>query len=132
MLAKLGYRADIAENGKEAVLASRKIPFDLVLMDCQMPEMDGYEATRRMRRSKNHAVPIIAMTAHAMKRDREKCIKAGMNDYITKPVSSAALAEVLEKWLVKKRDEAGNSDSHQEQKALSPPLTKAQAVLQGQ
>ena len=121
MLAKLGYRADIAENGKEAVLASRKIPFDLVLMDCQMPEMDGYEATRRMRRSKNHAVPIIAMTAHAMKRDREKCIKAGMNDYITKPVSSAALAEVLEKWLVKKRDEAGNSDSHQEQKGIVAP-----------
>ena len=105
MLAKLGYRADIAENGKEAILATRKIDYDLILMDCQMPEMDGYEATRRIRRSKARAVPIIAMTAHAMKQDREKCFENGMDDYITKPVSSAALAKVLEKWLVKRDQE---------------------------
>jgi signal transduction histidine kinase/CheY-like chemotaxis protein/HPt (histidine-containing phosphotransfer) domain-containing protein len=103
ILKKLGYRADVAANGLEAVHALRTIPYDLVLMDCQMPEMDGYEATRLIRDKSsgvlNSGVPIIAMTAHAMKGDREKCIKEGMSDYIAKPVQPQDLADILARWL---------------------------------
>jgi CheY-like chemotaxis protein len=79
------------------------IPYDLVLMDVQMPEMDGFEAARRIRNPictvLNHNVPIVAMTANAMQGDRENCMEAGMVDYIAKPVSPRALAEMLAKWL---------------------------------
>ena len=106
ILKKLGLRADAVANGSEAINALETLPYDLVLMDVQMPEMDGLEATRQIRNSKsaisNRRVPIIAMTAHAMQGDRERCMNAGMNDYITKPVSSRALSEVLDKWLPKK------------------------------
>lgn len=105
LLDKLGYRADVVASGEEAVAALQQIPYDLVLMDCQMPEMDGFEATRRIRsgeaRSIDPAVPIVAMTAHAMKGDREACLQAGMNDYIAKPVHHADLFETLERWLKK-------------------------------
>jgi two-component system sensor histidine kinase/response regulator len=74
-------------------------------MDCQMPEIDGYEATKRIRKNpedyQSPGVPIIAMTAHAMKGDRDKCISAGMNDYLTKPVKSKELSKMLDKWLKK-------------------------------
>ncbi len=103
MLSKIGYRADSATNGLDAVNALEKTDYNLVFMDCQMPELDGYEATKRIRSQnsnvKNHKVPIIAMTAHAMKGDRDKCISAGMNDYLTKPVKSKALSQMLDKWL---------------------------------
>ena len=103
ILKKLGYRADVAANGSEAVQALRTIPYDLVLMDCQMPVMDGYEASRLIRSSNsgtlNSAVPIIAMTAHAMKGDREKCIQEGMSDYTAKPIKIKDLADILERWL---------------------------------
>ncbi|MFQ5442884.1 MAG: nitrate- and nitrite sensing domain-containing protein [Thermodesulfobacteriota bacterium] len=106
ILEKLGYRADAVANGREALKALETIPYDLVLMDCQMPEMDGYEATRIIRAQDsavaNHGVPVIAMTANALKGDRERCIEAGMNDYTSKPVAPGALAEVIEKWLKKK------------------------------
>ncbi|HAP36637.1 MAG TPA: hypothetical protein DCQ28_12130 [Bacteroidetes bacterium] len=105
ILKKLGLRADAVANGAEAVKVLKTIPYDLVLMDVQMPEMDGYEATRQIRNSNsailNHNVPIIAMTAHAMQGDRELCIEAGMNDYVTKPVSPKMLSEALDKWLPK-------------------------------
>jgi signal transduction histidine kinase/DNA-binding response OmpR family regulator len=88
---KLGYRANAVANGAEAVESLSRQHYDLVLMDCQMPIMDGYDATRTIRDTispvKNHNIPIIAMTANAMKGDREKCINAGMNDYVTKPVN---------------------------------------------
>ncbi len=103
ILDKLGYRTDTVADGNEAIRAFKSIPYDLVLMDCQMPEMDGYEATRKIRDFKsetlNHGIPIIAMTAYAMTGDREKCLEAGMNDYIAKPVDSAVIAEKLERWL---------------------------------
>ncbi|WP_370574524.1 PAS domain S-box protein, partial [Methanomethylovorans sp.] len=104
MLKKLGLRADTVANGAEAVKALEALPYDLVLMDVQMPEMDGLEATRLIREPGsavlNRDIPIIAMTAHAIKGDRERFIAAGMDDYISKPVSLNALAELLEKWSV--------------------------------
>jgi PAS domain S-box-containing protein len=103
ILKKLGLRADAVANGAEAVKALELLPYDLVLMDVQMPEMDGIEATGHIRNPQsavqNHNIPIIAMTANAMQGDREICLKAGMSDYVSKPVSPQALAETLEKWL---------------------------------
>ena len=103
ILQKLGYRADAVADGREAVMALETIPYDLVLMDVQMPQMDGFEATGVIRdpasRVRNHHIPVIAMTAHAMKGDREKCLEAGMDDYVSKPVTALALNEILEKYL---------------------------------
>ena len=99
LLEKLGVPADAVVNGREAVQALEKRKYDLVLMDCQMPRMDGFEATRRIRESGSPHVPIVAVTANAMSGDRERCIREGMNDYVSKPVELGPLAEVLEKWL---------------------------------
>jgi signal transduction histidine kinase/CheY-like chemotaxis protein/HPt (histidine-containing phosphotransfer) domain-containing protein len=138
ILRKMGLRADAVANGAEAIRALETLPYDLVLMDVQMPEMDGIEATKRIRnyelgitnktqtdassslfeiRNSSFVIPIIAMTAHAMQGDREYCLEAGMNDYITKPVSPEALAKVLAKWLPKenveyrKKNAEGGDDS---------------------
>jgi CheY-like chemotaxis protein/HPt (histidine-containing phosphotransfer) domain-containing protein len=103
MLKKFGIRPNVVMNGSEAIKSLETIPYDLVLMDVQMPEMDGFEATRHIRNPRSavldHQVPIIALTAHAMKNDKEKCLKAGMNDYISKPISPQAFAETLGRWL---------------------------------
>jgi len=104
MIERLGYRADMAGNGLEAVSALGKLDYDAVLMDCQMPEMDGYEATRQIRRHEQGNkerlhTPIIAMTASAMSGDRERCLAAGMDDYISKPIKLHVVAAVLERWL---------------------------------
>ncbi len=99
MVERLGYRADTAGNGDEAVKVLRTVDYDLVLMDCQMPEMDGYEATRQIRRGERHHTPIVAMTASAMTGDRERCLAAGMDDYISKPIKMHVVAAVLERWL---------------------------------
>jgi CheY-like chemotaxis protein/HPt (histidine-containing phosphotransfer) domain-containing protein len=110
ILRKLGLRADLVTNGAEAVRALGTISYDLVLMDVQMPEMDGLEATRRVRDAGsavlNHAVPIIAMTAHAMRDDRERCLAAGMDDYVTKPIVPEALAQALDRWLPREPEDA--------------------------
>ena len=103
VLRKLGLRADAVADGIEALTAMAIIPYDLVLMDVQMPEMDGLAATRlvrnRLSAAKNHEIPIVAMTANAMRGDRERCLEAGMNGYITKPVSLQALVDALNTWL---------------------------------
>jgi len=105
ILKKLGMSADAVANGAEVIKALETVPYDLVLMDVLMPVMDGLEATRTIRNplSKvlNHQIPIVAMTANAMQGDRDKCLKVGMNDYVSKPVSPQSLAEALEKWLPK-------------------------------
>lgn len=101
LLKKFGYKADTVKTGKEAVQAVEKNTYDLILMDVQMPEMDGYEATQQIRAMKNSQknIPIVAMTANAMKGDREKCLSAGMNDYISKPVKPENLLNAMTTWL---------------------------------
>ena len=101
VLAKLGYQFDIATHGGEAVQAMQTTRYDAVLMDCQMPQMDGYEATAAIRHIEGAArhTPIIAMTAAAMDGDRDTCLAAGMDDYITKPVRQDAIADVLKRWI---------------------------------
>ncbi len=105
LLEKLGYRVDIAEDGAKAIEVLKKTPYDLILMDVQMPELDGLEATRIIRDPSSgigrHDITIIAMTAHAMKGDKEKCLEAGMDDYISKPISREKLIEVINKYLPK-------------------------------
>ena len=100
LLDKMGYAADVACNGREAVERARKVPYDLILMDCQMPELDGYAATAEIRGHQGKAphAPIIALTANSMQGDREKCLAAGMDDYLSKPIALEALAAILEKW----------------------------------
>jgi len=104
ILNKLGYHADLVANGVEAIQALREGQYDVVLMDCEMPEMDGYEATRLIRErgtgTHNPHIPIIALTADAITGDRDKCLQAGMSDYLAKPVEPQQLADVLEKWLI--------------------------------
>jgi hypothetical protein len=100
-LSTLGYEADVAANGKEVVALLEKIPYDLVLMDCQMPILDGYEATREIRRRQGEGsrrTIVIALTANAMKEDRKRCLDAGMDDYLSKPVSREQLSAVIEHW----------------------------------
>ncbi len=101
MLTKLGYHVVVAQNGREAVELRKGANFAAVLMDCQMPELDGYEATKEIRRSEPAGThtPIIAMTAHSMTTDRTRCLSAGMDDYISKPVRPEELQAVLARWL---------------------------------
>ncbi|WP_052506994.1 PAS domain S-box protein [Desulfonatronovibrio magnus] len=140
ILKKLGMTADIASNGLEALKSIQKVKYDLVLMDVQMPEMDGLEATRRIRGTGNDEggtgndevnaglsreklcnpdIPIIAMTAGAMHQDREKCLQAGMDDYLSKPISPVELGKVLQRWLQNSLDAESESDSGCENSELN-------------
>jgi CheY-like chemotaxis protein len=105
ILNKLGYSLDIVLNGKEALELLKKRGYDLVLMDCQMPEMDGFEAVARIRNPgsgvMNHNIPVIAITANAMTGDRERCLAAGMDDYIAKPLKIGPVSDILNRWLLK-------------------------------
>ncbi|MBI2947288.1 MAG: PAS domain S-box protein [Verrucomicrobia bacterium] len=96
-LRKLGYSAEVAANGVEALKAVQRTHYDIVLMDCQMPEMDGYEATRQIRARGGPQPFIVALTAHAMQGDRERCLEAGMNDYLAKPLQTEDLASAIER-----------------------------------
>jgi len=115
ILRNLGYAADVAANGREAIDAVARIHYSLVFMDCQMPEMDGYEATRAIRcaeAASDRHTPIVAMTANAMKGDRERCLEAGMDDYVAKPVRKEDLGRVLTRWLGAADEEDGAADEN--------------------
>jgi CheY-like chemotaxis protein len=101
MLTKIGGQVDVAANGREAIEMIERLAYDLVFMDCQMPEMDGYEATSiiRRRQDEKRRTPIIAMTANALEGDRERCLDAGMDDYIAKPVRHDQLVGTVRRWL---------------------------------
>jgi two-component system sensor histidine kinase/response regulator len=124
-LEKLGFAADVVSNGREAVSALRSAHYDLVLMDVQMPEMDGMEATRLIRRPGSGVVDthttIVALTAHAMAGDRQKCLDAGMDDYLSKPIKSAELLEVLERWLPERPDARSAAVSPPSEAPDAPP-----------
>jgi CheY-like chemotaxis protein len=101
-LKSLGYSANAVANGREAVEAVSTVPYDLVLMDCQMPEMDGFTATqaiRKLEQSTGRHITIIALTANAMKEDQERCLQSGMDDYMSKPLRKDTLGKVLDRWL---------------------------------
>jgi signal transduction histidine kinase/DNA-binding response OmpR family regulator/HPt (histidine-containing phosphotransfer) domain-containing protein len=133
ILRKFGLSADAVANGLEALKALEKIPYDLVLMDLQMPEMDGIEATRRIRAPEsavaNHLIPVIAMTAHAMQGDRERCLEAGMNDYVTKPVDPEALARVLARWLTEEKPAAAERLPAEPEVTVSLPPREPEMAL---
>jgi CheY-like chemotaxis protein len=100
MLERLGCQITTADNGREAVEMFDPSRYDLILMDCQMPEMDGYAATAAIReRPDGKEIPIIALTAHAMQGAREKCLASGMNDYLAKPIRPGSMQEALSRWL---------------------------------
>lgn len=110
-----GCAYDVVANGREAVAAVLRRHYDLVLMDCQMPEMDGFEATRRIRQLESDGtlvrhIPILALTANAVKGDRERCLAAGMDDYLSKPMQKWEMAALLERFLDGKMDPSANSD----------------------
>jgi CheY-like chemotaxis protein len=112
ILGLFGFNADLAANGLEAVNAALNKDYDLILMDIQMPEMDGFEATRQIRacvKKRNQCIPIIAMTANAMERDKEKCLHAGMNAHISKPIDPNLLYTTLRHWLP-----LGAEDEHEQ------------------
>jgi CheY-like chemotaxis protein len=100
LLERLGCEVEVTSNGREALAAFRKVPFDMVLMDCHMPEMDGFEATAEIRRleAASERTPIVALTANAMEGDRERCLAAGMDDYLTKPLRRGELEAAVERW----------------------------------
>ena len=109
ILKNLGCRADLAENGEMAVAAVKNKSYDIIFMDCQMPVMDGYDTTRRIRAMGSISrsggeLPVIALTAHALAGDRVKCIKAGMDDHLAKPFSKIQMAEILSRWLPERQD----------------------------
>ena len=118
---KFGLDADVANNGVEAINHLRETDYDIVLMDCQMPIMDGYQASETIRKQDcgviNPGVPIVAMTANAMQGDREKCIAAGMNDYIAKPVVPEKLQQALQAWLPESCHADGSEPANQQDAA---------------
>ena len=127
LLEKFGLTVETVGDGKEAIQALEREDFDLVFMDIQMPEMDGLQATRRIRspssKVKNREVPIVAMTAHAMPGDKETCLAAGMDGYVSKPIQASALLEVLEARLPKAGEEGeGSRKSREKERSLPPPV----------
>ncbi|MBN2312256.1 MAG: response regulator [Candidatus Hydrogenedentes bacterium] len=111
MLERHGYRVDVAANGREAVEALDSADYGAVLMDCQMPEMDGYEAVALIRQREGNTAhtPVIAMTASEEAVARERCIAAGMDDYLTKPIDSEALSETLARWIQRSAQKPGSA-----------------------
>ncbi len=139
MLEKQGHAISVAEDGRAALACLAREPFDLVLMDCQMPVMDGYEATRALRQGEHGVldphIPVIALTANAMQGDRDRAMSAGMNDHVAKPFSAAQLQRVVDTWLAnasppaaKVEPAAGSADNAQ---AHAIPAFDAKAMMLG-
>jgi PAS domain S-box-containing protein len=131
MLQRMGWRADVAQDGNEALRLLEQTPYDLVLMDVQMPGMDGYEATRRIREPHsqvlNHEIPIIATTAHAMAGDAAKCLAAGMSDYVSKPIDPQILEKMVQKWLTRKGHETPEASPFESPLKEDAPLPEKPA-----
>jgi signal transduction histidine kinase/AmiR/NasT family two-component response regulator/HPt (histidine-containing phosphotransfer) domain-containing protein len=130
-LERLGYTADVVTNGREALEALHRVTYDIILMDCMMPEMDGYEATVKVRaeekeKKKSARLHIIAMTANAMQGDREKCIAAGMDDYVSKPVQLADLRRALDKWKPSQNSNGQSAPARVE--VASAPVVESQTI----
>ncbi|KXS44174.1 MAG: multi-sensor hybrid histidine kinase [Methanolobus sp. T82-4] len=136
ILSKLGLDSDIANNGAEAIKILERTDYDLVFMDVQMPDMDGFEATRIIRNPNSavhkHDIPVIAMTAHAMDGDRERCIEAGMDDYISKPIEIEPLTGLLNRYSVKSSEENHIDDTSSEKKNApeSLPVFDSEAFME--
>jgi CheY-like chemotaxis protein len=103
ILQRAGYYIDLVSDGNEAVVAHRKEPYDVILMDCQMPVMDGFEASRQIRQLDSKQPVIIAVTANALVGERERCLEAGMDDYLSKPFQAEQLVGVIKKWAATSR-----------------------------
>jgi CheY-like chemotaxis protein/HPt (histidine-containing phosphotransfer) domain-containing protein len=137
LLKNCGFIPDIATNGREAVEAVQKKDYDLIFMDCHMPILDGYAATAQIRKldSATSKIPIIAMTANALKGDREECLNAGMDDYISKPISRESINQMLNKWLADLPQAKGSGDSAKPGKdkdqtqETTPPPVNGQPIL---
>ncbi len=133
MLEQAGLKVDLVDNGREAVTAFTNNSYDLVFMDCQMPLMDGYEATGRIRQLEEESgsprVPVIALTAHAMKGDREHCLAVGMDDYLSKPFTEKQLYSILEKWLPRKTGNTRQADEEQTENSSSSLEAVDESVL---
>jgi CheY-like chemotaxis protein len=133
LLQRLGYRADVAANGLEAIEALERQAYDVVLMDVQMPEMDGLEATRRIRRQcpGEQGPYIVAMTANAMEGDREECLAAGMDDYVSKPIRVEALVGALSRVRPLGERESPNGGDGEMAGAEAPPSTEQETDRTG-
>jgi CheY-like chemotaxis protein/HPt (histidine-containing phosphotransfer) domain-containing protein len=131
MLEKLGCRIDVVGNGQEAVTALKQFPYDLVFMDCQMPEMDGFEATVAIRALPLPAgnVPIVALTANAFKDDQDRCLAAGMNDFLSKPVTSPGLQRMLARWVKTESEASAMQHKPAEHTAASDNLLSVRKAL---
>jgi len=133
ILEKMGYRANAVANGKEVLKAMENIPYDLILMDVQMPEMDGLTATSIIRdkeKGLEKHIPIIAMTAHAMKGDRERCIEAGMDDYITKPVRPKELLKVMEHFIDREKKPSDYKPDYEKEREKEHKIYDSKAFLE--
>ncbi|HEX7492147.1 MAG TPA: ATP-binding protein [Candidatus Limnocylindrales bacterium] len=134
ILNRLGYSPDVAVDGFEAIRIASQIPYDLILMDCQMPGMDGFEATRKLRAledGKSH-VAIVALTANATAADRDFCLAAGMDDYLSKPVRSAALRETMTRWLADLESSGGARPVYGVDRAVSMPQASSKVLSAGE
>jgi CheY-like chemotaxis protein len=125
-LEKLGYKTDIANNGIEVLQCISNKKYDLIIMDCQMPEMDGFEATRRIRKGQNGLtnsnVPIIAMTAHARIEDKNNCLSSGMNDYLTKPIDPSNFSYIILRWLTQNTERSDSDIVPDDLNKKQPPV----------
>jgi CheY-like chemotaxis protein len=124
-LEKLGYKADAVSNGAEVLAALERGGYELVLMDCEMPVMDGFEATRRIRRSSQATIPIVAVTANAMADDRERCRREGMDDFLSKPIDMHRLEELLIRWKLAPDPGSKNRVTRAAEHTMAPPESAA-------